>query len=176
MTCNSVSSVALETVAHSDSISTVIKIMHKLCVRNLRTEHLLCILWHHSCLGALNTLHVVNPSARIGLTKTNTQSLITIITHYTGRGQPPALSSSITSPLAYEAHRQSSSNVWISMWRKVEQVWYLKSISAGIMNMVISSARRQAGRQAGGTCRCNSQRGPKQMRCARPLYCSFIWL
>lgn len=133
----------------SDSMSTVIKIMHKLCVRNQRTEHLLCTLWHHSCLRALNTARVVNPSARIGLTKTNTQSLITIITHYTRRGQPPALSSSITSPLAYEAHRWSSSNVWISMWRKVEQVWYLKSISAGIMNMVISSARRQAGKQAG---------------------------
>ncbi len=133
----------------NDSISRLIKIIHKLCVRNLRTEHLLCTLWHHSCLRALNTPRVVNPSARIGWTKTNTQSLITIITHYTGRGQPPALSSSITSPLAYEAHRWSSSNVWISMRRKVKQVWYLKSISAGIMNMVISSARRQAGRQAG---------------------------
>lgn len=32
------------------------------------------------------------------------------------------------------------------------------------------------GKAAGSTCRCNSQRGPKQMRCARPLYCSFIWL
>lgn len=37
-------------------------------------------------------------------------------------------------------------------------------------------AGRQACRQAGGTCRCNSQRGLPQMRCARPLYCSFIWL
>lgn len=121
---------------------------------NLRTEHLLCRLWHHSCLGALNTLHVINPPVRIRLTKTNKQCLITIITHYMGRGQPPVLSTSITSPLAYEDHRWCSSIVWLRMWRKVEQVWYLKSISAGIMNMVISSARqqaasRQAGRHAG---------------------------
>lgn len=41
------------------------------------------------------------------------------------------------------------------MWRRVEQVWYLKPISTGIMNMVMGSARQQEG----GACRCNSQRG-----------------
>lgn len=49
------------------------------------------------------TLHVINPLVRIRLTKTTTQSLITIITHYTGKGQPPVLSISVTSPLACEA-------------------------------------------------------------------------
>lgn len=86
-----------------DSVSRVIKITDKLCVCNLRTEHLLCTRWHHFCLRALNTPHVVNPLVKIRLTKTNTQSLITIITHYMGRGQPPVLSTSITSPLAWSS-------------------------------------------------------------------------
>lgn len=39
--------------------------------------------------------------------------------------------------------------------RKVEQVWYLKPISTGVMNMVMDSGRQREG----GACRCNSQRG-----------------
>lgn len=138
------SSVALETIVHMITVTQYPEFLksrtnYACTARGQNTCYV-----HRGIIRALNTLHVINPSVRIRLTKTNTQSLIAIITHYMGRGQPPVLSTSITSPLAYEAHRWSSSNVWLSMWRKVEQVWYLKSISTGIMNMVISSARQQA--------------------------------
>lgn len=41
------------------------------------------------------------------------------------------------------------------MWRKLEQVWYLKLISTGIMNMVMELARQREG----DACRCNSHGG-----------------
>lgn len=41
------------------------------------------------------------------------------------------------------------------MWGELEQVWYLKAISTGVMNMLMDLARQREG----GACRCNSHRG-----------------